>query len=241
MNKLNEYFKKNYEVKDFTHIPLPTKPEQLLTKTINGKRFYVLPDGQKYPSITSVLSDRNNAGITKWRESVGEQVANTIMRNAAKRGTAVHTLTEDYLNNKELSKQDVLPTALFTILKPELDKINNIVMQEESLYSNKWGVAGRVDCIAEFQGKLSVIDFKTSTKDKKEEWVENYFIQTAAYCEMYEEQYGQPIDQIVILIVTEEGATQTFIKNKNDYLPLLKPAIEEFNRKFKEKENEKNN
>tara|TARA_B100000287_G_scaffold114889_1_gene107014 strand:- start:1035 stop:1760 length:726 start_codon:yes stop_codon:yes gene_type:complete len=241
MNKLNEYFKKNYEVKDFTHIPLPTKPEQLLTKTINGKRFYVLPDGQKYPSITSVLSDRNNAGITKWRESVGEQVANTIMRNAAKRGTAVHTLTEDYLNNKELSKQDVLPTALFTILKPELDKINNIVMQEESLYSNKWGVAGRVDCIAEFQGKLSVIDFKTSTKDKKEEWVENYFIQTAAYCEMYEEMYGQPIDQIVILIVTEEGATQTFIKNKNDYLPLLKPAIEEFNRKFKEKENEKNN
>ncbi len=239
MNKLNEYFKKNYEVKDFTHIPLPTKPEQLITKTISGKRFYVLPDGKKYPSITTVLSDRNNAGITKWRESVGEQAANTIMRNAAKRGTAVHTLTEDYLNNKELSKQDVLPTALFTILKPELDKINNIVMQEESLYSNKWGVAGRVDCIAEFQGKLSVIDFKTSTKDKKEEWVENYFIQTAAYCEMYEEQYGQSIDQIVILIVTEEGATQTFIKNKNDYLPLLKPAIEEFNRKFKE--NEKNN
>jgi len=239
MNKLNEYFKKNYEVKDFTHIPLPTKPEQLLTKIISGKRFYVLPDGKKYPSITTVLSDRNNAGITKWRESVGDDVANTIMRNAAKRGTAVHTLTEDYLNNKELSKQDVLPTALFTILKPELDKINNIVMQEESLYSNKWGVAGRVDCIAEFQGKLSVIDFKTSTKDKKEEWVENYFIQTAAYCEMYEEQYGQSIDQIVILIVTEEGATQTFIKNKNDYLPLLKPAIEEFNRKFKE--NEKNN
>jgi genome maintenance exonuclease 1 len=155
------------------------------------------------------------------------------MRSAAKRGTAVHTLTENYLNNKELSKQAVLPTALFTILKTELDHINNIVMQEESLCSHKWGVAGRVDCIAEFKGKLSVIDFKTSTKDKKEEWVENYFIQTAAYCEMYEEQYGQPIDQIIILIVTEEGATQTFIKNKKDYLPLLKPAIEEFHKKFK--------
>ena len=233
MNKLNEYFKKNYEVKNFTHISLPTDPIKLFTETINGKRFYVLPDGKKYPSITTVLSDRNNEGITKWRESVGEQVAKNIMRSAAKRGTAVHTLTEDYLNNKELSKQAVLPTALFTILKTELDHINNIVMQEESLCSHKWGVAGRVDCIAEFKGKLSVIDFKTSTKDKKEEWVENYFIQTAAYCEMYEEQYGQPIDQIVILIVTEEGATQTFIKNKKDYLPLLKPAIEEFHKKFK--------
>ena len=109
-------------------------------------------------------------------------------------------------------------------------------MQEENLCSHKWGVAGRVDCIAEFKGKLSVIDFKTSTKEKKEEWVENYFIQTSAYCEMYEEQYGQSIEQIVILIVTEEGATQTFIKNKKDYLPLLEPAIKEFHRKFKENE-----
>jgi hypothetical protein len=241
MNPLHEYLKKNYEIKNFTHIPLPTKPIELTTQTIKGKRFYVLPDGQKYPSITTVLSERGNEGITKWRESVGEQAANTIMRNAAKRGTAVHTLTEDYLNNKELSRQDVLPTALFSILKNELDHINNIVMQEENLCSHKWGVAGRVDCIAEFKGKLSVIDFKTSTKEKKEEWVENYFIQTSAYCEMYEEQYGQSIEQIVILIVTEEGATQTFIKNKKDYLPLLKPAIEEFHRKFKEKENGKNN
>ena len=176
MNPLHEYFKKNYEVKNFTHIPLPTKPIELTTQTIKGKRFYVLPDGQKYPSITTVLSERGNEGITKWRESVGEQAANTIMRNAAKRGTAVHTLTEDYLNNKELSRQDVLPTALFSILKNELDHINNIVMQEENLCSHKWGVAGRVDCIAEFKGKLSVIDFKTSTKEKKEEWVENYFI-----------------------------------------------------------------
>ena len=181
-----------------------------------------------------MLSARGNAGITRWRESVGEQVANTIMRNAANRGTAVHTLTENYLNNEELSQQGVLPTALFTILKTELDKINNIVMQEGALYSDKWGVAGRVDCIAEYNGKLSVIDFKTSTKEKKEEWVENYFIQTSAYCEMYEELYGKAIDQIVILIVTEEGTTQTFVKNKKDYLPLLKPAIEEFHKKFKE-------
>jgi len=235
MNKLNEYMKSNYVMKKFNHIPVDKQPE-LFTETIRGKRFYVLPNGNKYPSITTVLSERNNEGIARWRKSVGDSVANNIMRNAARRGTAVHTLTENYLSNEELSKQAVLPTALFTILKSELDKINNIVMQESSLYSNKWGVAGRVDCIAEYDGKLSVIDFKTSTKDKKEEWVENYFIQTTAYCEMFEEQYGKEIDQIVILIVTEEGSKQTFIKDKKDYLPLLKPAIDEFHKKFKENE-----
>ena len=166
--------KANHNMRSFTHVPQEKKQLNLITETIKGKRFYVLPSGNKYPSITTVLSARGNEGITRWRESVGEQVANTIMRNAAKRGTAVHTLTENYLNNEELSQQGVLPTALFTILKTELDKINNIVMQEGALYSDKWGVAGRVDCIAEYEGKLSVIDFKTSTKDKKEEWVENY-------------------------------------------------------------------
>ena len=159
---------------------------------------------------------------------------NNIMRGAAKRGTAVHTLVENYLNNEELSKQDVLPVALFTLLKPELDNINNIRIQEGGLYSDFYGVAGRVDCIADYKGVLSVIDFKTSTKEKKEEWVENYFIQGAAYCEMYEERFDQPIDRVVILIVTEDGAVQTFSKDKNDYLPLLKSAIKEFNEKFKE-------
>ena len=174
MNTLNEYFKKNYEVKSFTHKPIEKQPD-LKTKTIQGHRFYLLPNGEKLPSITSVLSARGNEGIARWRASVGEQVANTIMRNAANRGTAVHTLTENYLNNEELSQQGVLPTALFTILKTELDKINNIIIQEGSLYSDKWGVAGRVDCIAEYDGKLSVIDFKTSTKEKKEEWVELFY------------------------------------------------------------------
>jgi genome maintenance exonuclease 1 len=215
MNKLNEYFKKNHKPKNFTHKSVE-KQAELQTQTIKGKRFYVLPNGEKLPSITTVLSARGNEGIARWRQSVGEQVANTIMRNAAKRGTAVHTLTENYLNNEELTQQAVLPTALFTILKSELDKINNIVMQEGALYSNKWGVAGRVDCIAEYDGKFSVLDFKTSTKHKKEEWVENYFIQTSAYCEMFEERYGKSIDQNVIFIVTEEGSTQTFVKNKKE-------------------------
>ena len=220
-------------MKSFTHSPPAHKLPDVITETINGKRFYVTPEGKKYPSITTVLSGRNKEGIMRWRESVGNDVANNIMRTAAKRGTAVHTLVENYLNNEELSNQDVLPTALFTLIKPELDNINNIVIQEGGLYSDKWGVAGRVDCVAEYKGKLSIIDFKTSTKEKKEAWVENYFIQGSAYCEMYEERFNQEINQVVILIVTEDGAVQTFIKDKKDYLPLLKPAIEEF---YKENE-----
>ena len=229
MNKLNAFMQEKYKMKSFTHLAHEFPPN-IKTETIKGKRFYVVGD-ERYPSITSVLSERNKDGLVRWRESVGNDVANQIMREAAKRGTAVHNLVEDYLNNKELSQQDVLPIALFTLLKPELDKINNIRIQEGSLYSKRWKIAGRVDCIAEYEGALSVIDFKTSKQEKKEEWVENYFIQGSAYCEMYEERFLQPIEQVVILIVTEDGAVQTFIKDKRDYLPLLKTAIKEFNEK----------
>tara|TARA_B100001057_G_scaffold397724_1_gene407987 strand:- start:217 stop:909 length:693 start_codon:yes stop_codon:yes gene_type:complete len=226
-----EFLKQNYDMKKFDHVKLNVELPDITTESIKGKRFYVTPEGNKYPSITTVLSDRNKEGIRKWRESVGNDVANQVMRQAASRGTAVHTLIENYLNNEELSKQGVLPVALFATIKSELDNINNIRIQEGGLYSNKLGVAGRVDCIAEYKGKISVIDFKTSTKEKKEEWVENYFIQGSAYCEMYEERFLQPIEQVVILIVTEDGAVQTFIKDKKDYLPLLETAIKEFNEK----------
>ena len=226
-----EFLKQNHDMKNFDHVKLNGELPEITTESIKGKRFYVTPEGNKYPSITTVLSDRNKEGIVKWRESVGNDVANQVMRQAASRGTAVHTLIENYLNNEELSKQDVLPVALFVTMKSELDNINNIRIQEGGLYSDKLGVAGRVDCIAEYKGKISVIDFKTSTKEKKEEWVENYFIQGSAYCEMYEERFLQPIEQVVILIVTEDGAVQTFIKDKKDYLPLLKTAIKEFNEK----------
>ena len=231
MNKMYEFLKQNHDMKNFDHVKLNVELPDITTESIKGKRFYVTPEGNKYPSITTVLSDRNKEGIIKWRESVGNDVANQVMRQAASRGTAVHTLIENYLNNEELSKQAVLPVALFVTMKSELDNINNIRIQEGGLYSDKLGVAGRVDCIAEYKGKISVIDFKTSTKEKKEEWVENYFIQGSAYCEMYEERFLQPIEQVVILIVTEDGAVQTFIKDKKDYLPLLKTAIKEFNEK----------
>ena len=227
---LNTLLKNKFEMKTFTHTPIPDDKvlPEVFTETINRKRFYVTPEGNKYPSITTVLGGRAKEGINAWRQRVGEAVANNIMRTAARRGTAVHELCENYLNNEELKNQEVLPLAMFTLLKPELDNINNIVMQEGGLYSDKWGVAGRVDCIAEYDGKLTVIDFKTSTKEKKEEWIENYFIQCTAYCEMFEERYGRAIDQIAVLIVCEDGALQTFVKDKKDYLPLLEPAIDEF-------------
>ena len=226
---LNALMKSKFEMKTFAHTPLPeSSVKEVYTETINKKRFYVTPDGNKYPSITTVLSGRAKEGINAWRQRVGEAVANQIMRTAAKRGTAVHELCEDYLNNKELGNQEVLPLAMFTLLKPELDNINNIVAQEVGLYSDRWGIAGRVDCIAEYDGKITVIDFKTSTKEKKEEWIENYFIQCTAYCEMFEERYGRAIDQIAVLIVCEDGGVQTFVKDKKDYIDLLQPAIDEF-------------
>ena len=202
-------------------------------KKINGHRFYEI-DGTHYPSVTSVLSMRKSEGLTKWRESIGENVANWEMRRCANRGKSLHTLVEQYMNNETPSIRDVLPLGLFKLIKPYVDQIDNIHALEKIMYSKKLTIAGQVDCIAEYNGKLSVIDFKTANKERQESWVENYFIQTSAYCEMYEELYGKAIDQIVILIVTEEGATQTFVKNKKDYLPLLKPAIEEFHKKFKE-------
>ena len=225
---LNTLMKSKYNMKTFTHTPLLHQIPEVYTETINKNRFYVTPEGNKYPSITTVLSGRAKEGINAWRERVGETAANRIMRAASSRGTAVHELAENYLNNDELVNQEVLPLFMFTQLKSELDNINNIVMQEGGLYSDNWGIAGRVDCIADYDGKLTVIDFKTSTKVKKEEWIENYFIQCTAYCEMYEERYGQAIDQIAILIVCEDGTVQTFVKDKKDYVPLLQPAIDEF-------------
>ena len=121
MNQMNTFLKEKFHMKSFDHVKLNTVLPDISTQNIEGKRFYVTPEGNKYPSITTVLSGRSKEGILKWRQSVGNDVANQIMRSAAKRGTAVHQLVEDYLNNEELSKQDVLPVALFSILKPELD------------------------------------------------------------------------------------------------------------------------
>ena len=220
----------------FKHIE--TDIPELTTKTIDRKRYYITPEGKEYPSITTVLSNRGKKGLFEWRKRVGNDVANYISGKAAKRGTAVHHMCEDYLNNVSFIEPDwwqekqknFLPFCLFNQLRNGvLQRINNIHAQECGLYSNKYGVAGRVDCIAEYNRVLSIIDFKTSTSERNDKYNENYYIQTAAYAEMYEERTGIPTDQIVILVVTEDGQVQEFIKSKQEYLPLLEEAINEFN------------
>jgi hypothetical protein len=191
--------------------------------TSDGVRLYETPEGNKYPSITTILSVRNKSGLTEWRKRVGDKVANHVMHKAAARGTAVHHMCEDYLNNENIDhhQKNFLPWCLFTQLQKVLSNIDNIHAQEAGLYSDKYKVAGRVDCIAEYNGVLSIIDFKTSTKERSDEWNENYYIQCSAYAEMYGERTGTEIHQIVILCVTEDGTVQEFVKEKYDYLNAL--------------------
>ena len=205
---------------------------EIKATTTDGVRLYETPEGNKYPSITTVLSVRNKKGLFEWRKRVGEDVANYVARKAANRGTSVHHMCEDYINNdfdEEKHKKKFLPYVLFNQLRESvLQKIDNIYAQECGLYSDKYKVAGRVDCIAEYDGKLSIIDFKTSSKERSDEWNESYYIQASAYAEMFEERTGIAINQVVILVVTEDGVVQEFVKNKTEYLPLLSDAIEEW-------------
>ena len=203
----------------------------LSTKTVDKKRFYVTPEGNEYPSITTVLSPRNKEGLMKWRKRVGEKVATHIANKAAVRGSKVHKMCEDYLNGSDMEKhkKDFLPYCLFNELKDKtFDNINEVIGQELVLYSDKYKVAGRTDLIANYRNELSIVDFKTSTNERKDSYNENYYIQTAAYAEMFEELTGQPINQIVILVVTENGTVQEFIKDKQEYLPLLEETLEEW-------------
>ena len=216
----------------FNHLNVELPP--ITATTTDGMRLYETPEGNKYPSITTILSVRNKSGLTEWRKRVGNDVANHIARTAAARGTKVHHMCEDYLNNENIDhhKKNFLPFCLFGQLKEKvLCNINNIHAQEAGLYSDKYKVAGRVDCIAEYNGVLSIIDFKTSTKERNEEWNENYYIQCSAYAEMYEERTGTEIEQIVILCVTEDGTVQEFVKDKYDYLDAITETATEWNKK----------
>ena len=178
-------------------------------KKIDGFRFYEV-DGKHYPSITTVLGIQKKAGLQKWRDSIGEDVANWEMRRAANRGTATHNLIEQYIKGETPSERSVLPLGMFRLIKPYVDQINNIHCLETIMYSKKLTIAGQVDCIAEYNGKLSVIDFKTANKERQESWIESYFLQTCAYAIMYEELYGKSIDQLVqwCLLLKRENHTK---------------------------------
>ena len=191
----------------------------------DGKRYYTLEDGTRLPSVTTVLGAQKKEAIMKWRKRVGEVEANRISKQATGRGTNVHTLCERYLNNARLGT--IMPDALemFQSLKPLLNRIDNIHYQECALWSKQLGMAGRVDCIGEFDGVLSVIDFKTSKRIKSLGDIEDYFWQTAAYSLMYEEMIGNPIDQLVIIMAVENEQPMIFIQKTEDHIPGLVKAI----------------
>lgn len=204
---------------NFTHVGCAINYD-LLTETINGKRFYVTPDGKKYPSVTTITSQHNKKSILEWRKRVGEEEATRISTKAAGRGTQVHKLCEEYLKNNPDYAKKHMPTniVLFKTIQPVLDEyVNNIHAIEVPLYSNHLRTAGRVDCIAEFDGKLSVIDFKTANKLKDEDKIQNYFMQCAAYAIMYEERTGISVPRIAVIIAVEDESPQVFVKKRDEF------------------------
>ena len=223
---------KNYDRKLLSELP------KLVRTNIGGKRHYETPNGS-YPSVTTVLSIRNKEGIYEWRKRVGDEEANRITKRAVTRGTHFHSLLEQYFLNEindldtfcatALSKNPAVWYLFLEAVQVLEKKINNIYCIEDYLYSDEYKVAGAVDMIAEYDGVVSVIDYKTSNSDKKEEWIENYFIQGTAYAKMFTERTGIPCSQLVIFIMPDSGVPQIFTKTVEDYTPLLKSAIQDFN------------
>jgi ATP-dependent exoDNAse (exonuclease V) beta subunit len=205
----------------FNHVKLEGVVPKLQQVNEGGTRYYVTPEGNKYPSITTVLSAYNIKEIMEWRRRVGDEEANKISRQASSRGTRIHTLCEQYLDNKELTFKTPLDTETFNRFKPVLHRINNIYAQEIRMYSDHLRIAGTVDCVAEFDGKLSIIDFKTSKRLKKEEDIENYFMQVSGYAVMFEERFGIPVNRVVVAIAVDDEDPQVFIAKRDTYISNL--------------------
>ena len=215
----------------FNHVELEF--EELQTTNIDGQRVYKTPDGS-FPSITTVLGRKKAQFFKEWRERIGEEEANKITTKATRRGTSMHTVVENYLANNSdyFGKSQPNVREMFNTIKPFIDShLDNIAGIEIPLWSKKLGVAGRCDCVADWKGEKAILDWKTSNKIKRKEWCEDYFLQATAYSIMFEERTGKSIDQIVILVVTEDGVVQEFVKTKHDYIPMLNEVIGEFNGK----------
>ncbi len=210
----------------FTHVEcdLPA----LSRRNIDGVRYYTV-EGRPMVSITSVTSHFNKEIFVEWRKRVGEDEANRITKRATARGTATHSLIEKYLFNKDVEFDKPGPKMLFQQAKKTLQNINNIYALEKSLYSTELGVAGTVDCIAEYDGELAIIDFKTAAKPKPRDWIENYFVQAAAYACMFYERTGTPVKKLVILMTCENGEVQVYEEyDKMKYMRLLVQYIQKF-------------
>ena len=214
----------------FKHIELNLP--QLERETIDGVRYYKVPDEDqllKLVSITSVTSHINREIFDNWRKKIGEDEAQKITKAATSRGTDMHSLVENYLDNKDLPSVPPLPDFLFKIAKTELKRIDNIYALEGSLYSKQLGIAGTVDCIAEYDGELAVIDFKTSKKPKPRKWIEHYFVQCMAYGCMLYELTGISVKKLVIIMACENGECVVYEeRDKSKYIKLLSKYIRKF-------------
>lgn len=215
----------------FNHVELDLP--RLERETIDGVRYYKLNDGnelKRLVSITSVTSNYKKEFFNKWRERVGVEKANAITKKATARGTDCHTLIENYLNNiNELPSVLPISEHLFTVAKPTLNRINNIRTLEGSLYSLFFNIAGTVDCIADFDEELSIIDFKTSKEPKPREWIEGYFVQCCAYACMLYEMTGISVKKFVIIMACENGDCEVYEEyDKEKYIRLLTRYISKF-------------
>lgn len=218
-------------MKTFRHIYNDPVLVNLKREEYNGKRFYISPKGTKLPSVTTFLSHFKGDSIAKWRKKVGEEEANKISARASRRGTKFHSLMESYISNQEGFLDDkVMPDMkhAFNQFLPILDRVDNVHYLETMLYSEILGLAGQVDCIAEYDGIPSIIDFKTSLKPKKEEWILNYFEQCTCYSLMYEEMTGIKAKQIVVMIAVDQHEPQVFVRNRKDYIPELARKVRQF-------------
>tara|TARA_B100001939_G_C16939573_1_gene617734 strand:+ start:1231 stop:1905 length:675 start_codon:yes stop_codon:yes gene_type:complete len=211
----------------FNHIEIDYP--SLSRETVDGVRYYDTPNGKKLVSITSVISHYNREIFREWRAKVGEQEANKVTKQATSRGTDMHTLAEYYLKNSKLPSVQPLSEMLFKQAKPTLNKIDNIHAQEQALFSYELGIAGSVDCIAEYEGELAIIDFKTAKKPKPKKWVDHHFVQCAAYACMLYEMTGIMVKKFVIIMSCEDGEVVVYEEyDKRKYINLLSEYIREF-------------
>ena len=207
-------------------------------KMVEGRRLYATPSGHNYPSITTVISNNpaKKAGIAKWRARIGNAKADAICKRSTTRGTTYHSIVEDYFNNSldiDSYKDSPLPVVMFNSSKHVLDRINNIFLQEAALYSDHLEIAGRVDCITEFDGVLSIIDFKTAAEPKKEAYLYDYYIQETAYACCLQEIYGITVKQLVTIVACENGETQVkVIPPKKEFLLKLIQYIDQYQNKY---------
>lgn len=203
--------------------------------TIDGKRHYVSPTGEKYPSVTTVLSTLSASGIQEWRNRVGNEAANKISTQASRRGTAVHLLAERYLRNETDWNRDAMPAniATFKGIKDYLDKwCDTVYANEIMLYSDDLRTAGQCDMVGRIHGIRTIGDFKTAKKAKKEEWIKNYIYQCTAYALMLYEREGVWCPQICVMIATDEDGLQVFLKRTSDYVPEVRKFFDEYHDKI---------